>query len=93
MGTKIDNLAGAVPHKMPVGLYLQPHEASDRFRPTDQSHPMSKNGACQYEISGGHAGALGGLLDEITNSKARGTYSLPLAILVYLIVCRVGQRN
>ena len=71
---KISNLDEVALEEMPVGLYLQPHEAADlidRFRPTDKSRPNFENDACQYltEMSGGHAGALGGLLEQIMNNK------------------------
>lgn len=63
----------AAPHEFPVGLYLQAEEAIDLIKryPQPGGTIVFATGACQYltEISGGHAGALAGLVEQITTNK------------------------
>ena len=63
----------AAPHEFPVGLYLQAEEAIDLIKryPQPGGTIVFATDACKYlfEISGGHAGALAGLVEQITINK------------------------
>ena len=61
-------------HDSPVGLYLQAEEAIDlikRYPQPGGTNVFFATDACKYlfEISGGHAGALAGLVEQITTNK------------------------